>query len=168
MNSDLMQLFAQTFDIKPDRLKLIVALAAKGVGLGFAHYGVEVPAGEPGAAMQRWIGGHYEHQFSVNPMWSPSYEKFPAPEPEDIPMPAPRFQFPPDDGASTAGQREAVQARALLEKAERVGAKANAEDQAELARLTGKVKTALDERRWPDLTSASNALADVLFYLEDA
>ena len=64
--------------IKPDRLKLIDALAAKGVGLGFAHYGVEVPAGEPGAAMQRWIGGHYEHQFSVNPMWSPSYEKFPA------------------------------------------------------------------------------------------
>ena len=64
--------------IKPDRLKLIDGLAAKGVGLGFAHFGVEVPAGEPGAAMQRWIGGHYEHQFSVNPMWSPSYEKFPV------------------------------------------------------------------------------------------
>ena len=66
------------------------------------------------------------------------------------------------------GQREAVQARALLEKAERVGAKANAEDQAELGRLTAKVKAALDERRWPDLQSTSNALADVLFYLEDA
>ena len=97
------------------------------------------------------------------------YEKFPAPEPEDdVPAPAPRFQFPADTAASTAGQREAVQARALLEKAERVGLKANAEDQAELGRLTTKVRTALDERRWPDLTSASNALADVLFYLEDA
>ena len=96
------------------------------------------------------------------------YEKFPAPEPEDEPAPAPRFQFPADTAAITTGQREAVQARALLEKAERVGAKASAEDQAELARLTAKVKAALDERRWPDLTSTSNALADVLFYLEDA
>jgi molecular chaperone DnaK len=94
------------------------------------------------------------------------YEKFPVPEPEEDPA-APRFQFPADAGATT-GQREAVQARALLEKAERVGAKANAEDQAELGRLTAKVKSALDERRWPDLQSTSNALADVLFYLEDA
>ncbi len=95
------------------------------------------------------------------------YEKFPTPESEEEPA-APRFQFPADTAASTAGQREAVQARALLEKAERVGLKANAEDQAELGRLTTNVKSALDERRWPDLTSASNALADVLFYLEDA
>ena len=94
------------------------------------------------------------------------YEKFPVPEPEDDAA-APRFQFPADAGATT-GQREAVQARALLEKAERVGAKANAEDRAELGRLTAKVKAALDERRWPDLQATSNALADVLFYLEDA
>ena len=63
--------------IKPERLKLIDGLVAKGVGLGFAHYGVEVPAGDPGAAMYRWVGGYYENQYSVNPMWSPSYEKFP-------------------------------------------------------------------------------------------
>ncbi len=94
------------------------------------------------------------------------YEKFPVPEPEEDAA-APRFQFPVDAGATT-GQREAVQARALLEKAERVGAKANSEDRAELGRLTAKVKAALDERRWPDLQSTSNALADVLFYLEDA
>ena len=30
------------------------------LGLGFAHYGVEVPAGAPGEAMHRWIGGFYE------------------------------------------------------------------------------------------------------------
>ncbi len=94
------------------------------------------------------------------------YQKFPVPEPEEEAA-APRFQFPTDAGG-IMGQREAVQARALLEKAERVGAKANAEDQAELGRLTAKVKAALDERRWPDLQSTSNALADVLFYLEDA
>jgi type 1 glutamine amidotransferase len=64
--------------IQGDRIKLIDALAAKGVGLGFMHYGVEVPAGDPGAAMHRWIGGYYETNFSVNPMWTPAYETFPA------------------------------------------------------------------------------------------
>ena len=90
------------------------------------------------------------------------------PEPEvEEPVAAPRFQFP-DQGGAAVGQREAVQARALLEKAERVGEKANAEDKAELGRLTAAVKSALDDRRWPELQTASNALADVLFYLEDA
>lgn len=64
--------------IQGDRMKVIDALAAKGVGLGFAHYGVEVPAGAPGDAMHRWVGGYYEHLFSVNPMWKPPFEKFPA------------------------------------------------------------------------------------------
>lgn len=63
--------------VQRDHLKILDGLAAKGVGLGFAHYGVEVQAGDPGAAMQRWVGGYYENAFSVNPMWSPSYEKFP-------------------------------------------------------------------------------------------
>lgn len=63
--------------IQTDRLKFIDTLAAKGVGLGFAHYGVEVPKGEPGEAMHRWVGGYYEHQFSVNPMWKPSFGPIP-------------------------------------------------------------------------------------------
>src|SRR6266852_4690327 len=57
--------------IQGDRIQLVDALAKKGVGLGFAHYGVEVPAGAPGEAMQRWIGGYYETNWSVNPMWAP-------------------------------------------------------------------------------------------------
>ena len=63
--------------IQRDRMKVIDALAAKGVGLGFAHYGVEVPAGPTGEAMQRWNAGYYETNFSVNPMWSPAFDKFP-------------------------------------------------------------------------------------------
>jgi hypothetical protein len=47
------------------------------VGLGFAHYGVEVPAGAPGDAMHRFIGGFYEHLYSVNPMWSPDFKALP-------------------------------------------------------------------------------------------
>jgi type 1 glutamine amidotransferase len=64
--------------IQGDRLKVIDALAAKGIGLGFAHYGVEVPAGEPGEAMHRWIGGYYEDHYSVNPMWKPPFDKLPT------------------------------------------------------------------------------------------
>lgn len=63
--------------IQGDRMALFDRLAKKGVGLGFAHYGVEVPAGDPGAAMHRWVGGYYEHKFSVNPMWKPSFDTFP-------------------------------------------------------------------------------------------
>ena len=63
--------------IQADRMKLIDRLAEKGVGIGCAHYGVEVPKGDPGEAMHRWIGGYYEHQFSVNPMWSPNFLSFP-------------------------------------------------------------------------------------------
>jgi type 1 glutamine amidotransferase len=52
-------------------------LAAKGVGIGCMHFAVEVPKGAAGEAMQRWIGGHYEHLYSVNPMWVPDFRKYP-------------------------------------------------------------------------------------------
>src|SRR5262245_18030413 len=64
--------------IQGDRIAFLDSLAKKGVGLGFAHYGVEVPAGPAGEAMHRWIGGYYETNYSVNPMWSPNYTKFPT------------------------------------------------------------------------------------------
>ncbi|MCC7009981.1 MAG: ThuA domain-containing protein [Acidobacteria bacterium] len=63
--------------IQRDHMAIVDALAAKGVGLGFGHYGVEVPAGATGEAMQRWIGGYYETNYSVNPMWAPAFNSFP-------------------------------------------------------------------------------------------
>ena len=66
------------------------------------------------------------------------------------------------------GQREAVQARALLEKAERLIERVSPEDRTEVERLMEKVRTALTDRQWDRLTAASNELADTLFYLEDA
>ncbi|MEO8429149.1 MAG: ThuA domain-containing protein [Verrucomicrobiota bacterium] len=63
--------------IQGERIKFIDALVKKGVGIGFAHYGVEVLNGEPGDAMHRWIGGYYENQYSVNPMWKPEFNSFP-------------------------------------------------------------------------------------------
>lgn len=63
--------------IQGNRMQVIDALVKKGVGIGCMHYAVEVPKGEAGKAMQRWIGGYYEHQYSVNPMWVPNYRSFP-------------------------------------------------------------------------------------------
>jgi molecular chaperone DnaK len=66
------------------------------------------------------------------------------------------------------GQRETVQARALLEKAERLLDRISAEDKVEVERLMERIRTAMTDRQWTQLTQASNELADVLFYLEDA
>jgi Trehalose utilisation len=64
--------------IQGERVAVLDRLEARGVGLGFGHYGVEVPAGAPGETMQRWIGGFYETNFSVNPMWAPAFERLPT------------------------------------------------------------------------------------------
>jgi molecular chaperone DnaK len=66
------------------------------------------------------------------------------------------------------GQRESVQAKALLEKAERLLARTSEADRAEVERLMVSVRNNLTDRRWDDLPAACNALSDVLFYLEDA
>jgi len=66
------------------------------------------------------------------------------------------------------GQRETVQARALLEKAERLLVHTASEDRGEVERLMERVRTAMTDRKWEPLTSACNELSDVLFYLEDA
>jgi molecular chaperone DnaK len=65
------------------------------------------------------------------------------------------------------GQREAVQARALLEKAERLLPSAQPEDRTEIERLMEQVRAALTDRKWEKVTAACNDLADILFYLED-
>ena len=65
------------------------------------------------------------------------------------------------------GQRETVQARALLEKAERLVVAAPPEDKPELERLMTAVRNALADRRWDELARACDELSDVLFYLED-
>ncbi len=66
------------------------------------------------------------------------------------------------------GQRETVQARALLEKAERIRDRVGVEDQQELDRLASRLRDAVTDRRWEDLNAAAGELSDVLFYLEDA
>ncbi len=59
------------------RMKLVDELAKNGVGIGMMHYGVEVVADQAGTEFKRWIGGHYEHEFSCNPIWEANFETFP-------------------------------------------------------------------------------------------
>lgn len=65
------------------------------------------------------------------------------------------------------GQRESVQARALLEKADRLMEKVSTEDKAEVEKLMERVRVHLTDRQWDKLTAACNELSDILFYLED-
>ncbi len=59
------------------RLAQVDAWARSGVGIGAMHYGVEVEVDQAGAQFKRWIGGHYEKDYSCNPMWEPNFAKFP-------------------------------------------------------------------------------------------
>ena len=106
-------------------------------------------------------------QARIDRMWS-AFETGNIPEPKAEDLAAPTGVSLPQDTGPREGQRETVQARAILEKAERLRESAAQEDKAELDRLMGRVKDAIEARRWPDLQTASNELSDVLFYLEDA
>jgi len=59
------------------RLTLIDGWTKQGVGIGCMHYGVEVVADHAGEEFKRWIGGHYDHMYSCNPIWEPTFTSFP-------------------------------------------------------------------------------------------
>src|SRR4029453_14190828 len=59
------------------RLDMIDGWAKRGMGIGCMHYGVEVVPDQAGAEFKRWIGGHYEHMHSCNPIWEPKFNEFP-------------------------------------------------------------------------------------------
>jgi hypothetical protein len=63
--------------IQGDHPEKIQKLVDKGVGLGFMHYAVEVPAGKPGDKFLDWIGGYYETGYSTNPHWKAQIESLP-------------------------------------------------------------------------------------------
>ena len=63
--------------VQGERLARLDALAKQGVGLGFAHYAVEVPKDHGGPEFKRWIGGYYEGGWSANPVWKASYASLP-------------------------------------------------------------------------------------------
>jgi hypothetical protein len=52
----------------------------RGAGFMAIHYGVEVSKGEQGDAFLKWMGGYFESNWSVNPFWTPKFEKIPEHE----------------------------------------------------------------------------------------
>jgi molecular chaperone DnaK len=65
------------------------------------------------------------------------------------------------------GQRESVQARALIEKAERLMATIQPEDRVEVQTIVDRVRSDMTDRRWDKVTFGANQLSDLLFYLDD-
>ncbi len=63
--------------LQGERLKRIDRLAERGVGIMCMHYAVEVPKDQGANEFRKYIGGCYEHEYSVNPMWVPSFNFFP-------------------------------------------------------------------------------------------
>ena len=63
--------------IQSDHLQKLGALMKRGVGLGCAHYAVEVPKEKGGAEFLQWIGGYFEMHWSVNPTWTANIQQFP-------------------------------------------------------------------------------------------
>jgi type 1 glutamine amidotransferase len=49
-----------------------------GVGIVLMHYALVVAKGNEGDNVQNWIGGYYETNWSVNPVWKAEFPAFPA------------------------------------------------------------------------------------------
>lgn len=63
--------------LEGDHPEILGELIKKGVGFACGHYGIEVPKEKGGQLFLKWLGGYYEHEFSVNPMWTPEFVTFP-------------------------------------------------------------------------------------------
>ncbi len=63
--------------IAPERLSVLAGLVKQGVGLGCAHYAVEVPKNKGGAEWLAWTGGYFETFWSVNPTWTADFKALP-------------------------------------------------------------------------------------------
>ncbi len=87
---------------------------------------------------------------------------------EDSEVPTLSFQTPELVSGPREGQRETIQAKALLEKAERVLENLSEEDREDVSKQMEEVRVALTDRKWDQLKRACDELTDTLFYLEDA
>ena len=62
----------------PERTAALQKAAARGAGIMFFHYCVE-PGAETGRKeMLDWIGGYFEINYSVNPVWEADFTKLPT------------------------------------------------------------------------------------------
>jgi hypothetical protein len=60
-----------------DHPAILEAAVAKGAGIGFIHYAVEPTKANGQAEFLRWVGGCFEVNRSVNPVWEPTFQPLP-------------------------------------------------------------------------------------------
>ena len=58
----------------------VVSAMERGAGFMAIHYGVEVNKGKAGDNFLKWMGGYFETHYSVNPFWTPNFDKIPEHE----------------------------------------------------------------------------------------
>lgn len=63
--------------LQGNRLERLDGWVNGGMGIGMMHFAVDVPPDRGGEEFKRWIGGHYETYYSVNPFWTPEFESLP-------------------------------------------------------------------------------------------
>lgn len=63
--------------VQEDRLEFIQQYIDEGMSIGMMHYGVEVPEDNGGEQFKDWIGGYYESDYSVNPIWEAEFNNLP-------------------------------------------------------------------------------------------
>lgn len=63
--------------VQGDNLKILGKYMDQGVGLVCLHYAVEVPKDKGGPEFLKWIGGYFETDWSVNPVWTARFTKLP-------------------------------------------------------------------------------------------
>lgn len=63
--------------VQGERLDLIQSHIDRGVSLGVMHYAVEVPEDNGGEQFMDWVGGYYETNYSVNPIWEAEFDYLP-------------------------------------------------------------------------------------------
>lgn len=68
---------SQHIAFRDDHPAAVGAAEARGAGLMFYHYAVEPPDSEIRARMLDWIGGYFELNYSVNPIWEADFQSLP-------------------------------------------------------------------------------------------
>lgn len=63
--------------IQDSHLAQLDAAMRRGAGLGCLHYALEVPTYHGGLEFLTWIGGYFETNWSVNPVWEADFTELP-------------------------------------------------------------------------------------------
>lgn len=63
--------------LQGERMKMLEEMAGQGVGISCIHYAVEPTIPKGNVEFQRWIGGAFEVNWSVNPHWEADFTKLP-------------------------------------------------------------------------------------------